>query len=36
MKRNPQLFYAIFTVAWILAWIIAATVDHFTHFIGIF
>lgn len=36
MKRNPQLFYAIFTVAWILVWIILAVVDLHTHFIGIF
>lgn len=36
MKRNPQLWLAIFAVVWVLGWLIAATVDHFTHFIGIF
>lgn len=36
MKNNPRFWFAIFTVAWIFVWIILATLDYFTHFIGIF
>ena len=36
MRDKLPLALAVFTVAWIAFWMVAAVADHFTHFIGIF
>ena len=36
MRREPLFWFAAFSVAWVAFWMVAAVVDHFTHFIGAF
>jgi len=36
MRREPLFWLAAFAVAWNTLWLVAAVVDHFTHFIGVF